>query len=79
MLMMLICTDAIEHHAIPDFLGQGELPVELQLDGVVGAHLTNESEEDTGRLIKHTHKGGSDFLHQSELNTNLLLFTLQHC
>lgn len=41
---MLKCTDAVKHHAVPHFLGQSELPVELQLNGVVGTHLTKENE-----------------------------------
>lgn len=31
--------DALQHHAVPLFLRQRELPVGLQLDGVVGPHL----------------------------------------
>ena len=34
-------TDAVQHHAIPHLLSQRELPVELQLDGVVRPHLVD--------------------------------------
>ena len=36
-----ILTDAVQHHAVPHLLSQSELPVELQLDGVVCPHLVD--------------------------------------
>lgn len=32
-------TNSVQHHAVPDFFGEGELPVELQLYGMIGTHL----------------------------------------